>query len=281
VKYWQVGNEISGDNDDYLARFGDFARLMKAKDPSLALCSSFPSRKLLERFGRDLSFVCPHHYTTDFSFCERELTELTQILKQTPGCEQTRIAVTEWNVSGGDWGLMRGRQMTLQAGLLNARYLNLLIRHSDRVEMACRSNLANSFCGAIIETSPTGVLKRPSYHVMHLYANHALPIPLPLKTSSDTLDLVACASEAKTALVIFGINSTTEPVKATFSFGGFANRIRVKDAEAVCDLMDARQPDVMNHWNMAEHVTSRGVDHGQNEVVFPALSAVAVECTGF
>lgn len=62
VKYWQIGNEIDGDNPQYLARLGDFARLMKAKDSSIALCSSFPSRKLLERFGQDLAFVCPHHW---------------------------------------------------------------------------------------------------------------------------------------------------------------------------------------------------------------------------
>jgi alpha-L-arabinofuranosidase len=236
---------------------------------------------LLDRFGRDLAFVCPHHYTTDFAYCDRELTELTQTLKQTPGCEQTRIAVTEWNVSGGDWGLMRARQMTLQAGLLNARYLNLLMRHSDRVEMACRSNLANSFCGAIIETSPSGVLKRPSYHVMRLYASHARPVPLPLKQSADTLDLFACGSDTNAALVIFGVNSGAQPVKASFKFGGFARPIRVAGAEAVCDLLDARQPDVMNHWKEPERVSARRLDVGQYEVVFPVLSAVAVECAAF
>ncbi len=281
VKYWQVGNEISGDNQDYLGRIGDFARLMKAKDPSLALCSSFPSQTLLDRFGRDLAFVCPHHYTTDFAYCDRELTELTQMLKRTPGCEQTRIAVTEWNVSGGDWGLMRARQMTLQAALLNARYLHLLMRHSDRVEMACRSNLANSFCGAIIETSPSAVLKRPSYQVMRLYARHALPNPLPLEQSADTLDLFACGSETNAAVVIFGVNSGAEPVKASFKFGAFARPIRVAGAEAVCDLLDARQPDVMNHWREPERVITSRLNVGQNAVVFPALSAVAVECTAF
>jgi alpha-N-arabinofuranosidase len=133
VKYWQVGNEISGDDQEYLRRFGEFIGSMKGKDPSLALCSSFPSRRFVERFGKELAFVCPHHYTTDFAYCDRELNDLTDLLKKLPGCEGTQLAITEWNISGGDWGLMRARQMTLQAALLNARYLNLLMRHADRV----------------------------------------------------------------------------------------------------------------------------------------------------
>jgi alpha-L-arabinofuranosidase len=282
VKYWQVGNEISGDNQEYFERFGEFARLMKAKDPSLSLCSSFPSRKFIERFARDLAFICPHHYTTDFGFCDRELTDLTRMLESTRGCEQTRIAVTEWNVSGGDWGLMRGRQMTLQAGLLNARYLNLLMRHARRVEMACRSNLANSFCGAVIETSPSGVLKRPSYHVMRLYANHAKPIPLPMMQSADTLDLFGCASENNSSVALFAVNQATEPVKTSLEFQGFAKPVHIANAEAVCDILDARQPDVVNHWGDAsERVGTRSLRTGQNDIVVPALSVVAVECAAF
>lgn len=80
-------------------------------------------------------------------------------------------------------------------------------------------------------------------------------------------------------MVIFGVNMTTEPIKATFDFGGFNQRIT--EAEGVCDLLDARQPDVMNHWNVAERVSVRHMQTARNEVVFPPLSAVAVECAAF
>jgi alpha-L-arabinofuranosidase len=280
VKYWQVGNEISGDDQEYLRRFGEFIGLMKAKDPSLALCSSFPSRRFVERFGKDLAFVCPHHYTTDFDYCDRELNELTDLLKKLPGCEGTQLAITEWNISGGDWGLMRARQMTLQAALLNARYLNLLMRHADRVKMACRSNLANSFCGAIIETSPAGLLKRPSYHVMRLYSHHARPMAISLMQSNDSLDLVACASEDQASLVIFGVNTRSEPVNASFQFDGFPKPVRIRVAEVVSDSQDDRQPDVMNHWNAPERISTRPTETSREGCVFPALSVVALECSG-
>ncbi len=170
-----MGNEINGDNEDYLGRLGEFAGLMKSKEPSLGLLSSFPS----------------------------------------------------------------------------------------------------------IETSPNGVLKRPSYHVMRLYATHAKPIPVPLRQSSDILDLFACASENNTSLVIFGVNSATEPVKATFTLGGFPRPVRLAGAEAVCDVLDARQADVVNHWNIPERVKARRLETEQSEVVFPALSAAAIDCAAF
>ena len=173
VKYWQVGNEISGDDENYLGRFGEFVRAMKSADPGVRLMASFPTQKLLDRVGKDIAYVGPHHYTPDFARCDRDFANLSRMIDTTPGCGQIKIAVTEWNVTGGAWGLERGKMLTLDAALLNGRYLHVLMRHSDKAEIACRSNLANSYAGAIIETSPAGLLKRPSYYVMQLYARHA------------------------------------------------------------------------------------------------------------
>ncbi len=211
VKYWQVGNEISGDDDNYVGRFGDFAWLMKQVDSGVLILSSFPTQKLLDRAGKDIAYIAPHHYTPDLGFCDGDFSNLARMIDHTPGCANIKIAVTEWNVSGGDWGLMRGKQMTLATALLNARYLHVLMRHSDKAEIACRSNMANSFCGAIIETSPAGVLKRPSYYVMQLYARHARPVPLRMESAGDGPDVLACGSEDGKSAVVFVINSRTEP----------------------------------------------------------------------
>jgi hypothetical protein len=165
VKYWQVGNEISGDNENYLGRFSEFVQAMKGADPGVLLMASFPTQKLLDRVGKDIAYIGPHHYTPDFAGCDRDFANLTRMIDTAPGCAQVRIAVTEWKVTGGGWGLERGKMLTLDSALLNARYLHVLMRHSDKAEIACRSNLANSYAGAIIETSPSGLLKRPSYYV--------------------------------------------------------------------------------------------------------------------
>jgi alpha-N-arabinofuranosidase len=278
VKYWQVGNEISGDDPAYLGQFGDFVRLMKRADPAVQLLSSFPSQQLLTRFGPDIFCVCPHHYTADLAACDRDFAGVSKMIDSTPGCEGVRIAVTEWNISGGDWGLGRGRQMTLGAALANARYLHVLMRHADKARIACRSNMANSYCGAIIETDPAGVLKRPSYLVMQLYARHGKPVPLRSSPPQDGPDLFACASEDGKALAVFCINTKNEPVAWSFQADGFAGALRVVAAEAVCDTQDARQPDVVNHWEAPERLKTVSLPFSPNSVVLPALSATAIEC---
>jgi alpha-L-arabinofuranosidase len=279
VKYFQIGNEISGDDPQYLERIQDFISRMKKVDPDIQILSSFPSKKLLERVGPELSFVCPHHYTMDLAACDQDFSHIGQMLTESPGCGQVQIAVTEWNIDAGAWGLGRGKEMTLDAALWNARYLNVMMRHSDRVKMACRSNLANSYCGAIIETgiSGSGVLKRPSYYVMYLYSHQAKPIPLALDTSGERLDLVACGAENKESVVIFAVNSKAEPVELAVSFEGFGKELRLSEAEMLADTRNAGQVDVMNHWATPERVTLRRQPVSGSTVTLPGLSVTAVE----
>jgi alpha-L-arabinofuranosidase len=277
VKYWQVGNEISGDDATYLNRFGDFVEAMKGADPGVLLMASFPTQKLLDRAGKDLAYICPHHYTPDLAACDQEFGKLGQMLDNTPGCSQIKIAVTEWNVTGGDWGLARGKMLTLESALLNARYLHVLMRHSDKAEIACRSNLANSYAGAIIETSPAGLLKRPSFYAMQLYARHAKPVPLLLEKTNDALDLFACASSDERSLCLFAVNPGTEPVEFSYRFEGFADAMQEASAEALCDTLDARQRDVMNHWEAPDRVKITPQPLPHMRATLPALSATAIE----
>jgi len=280
VKYWQIGNEISGDDPNYLNSFGQFSSLMKKADSSIAILSSFPKRQLLQQFGQDLAFVSPHHYTPNLEECEEDFKNLSQMIDHTPGCGHIKMAVTEWNIDAGSWGLGRGKQMTLIAALMNARYLHVLMRHSDKVEIACRSNMANSYCGAIYETSPGGfgVLKRPSYYVMQLYARHAKPIPLALKPPNHRLDLFACSSLDRKTIVVFAVNQGAEPMNSTTTFEGFDKPVRAIRAESVCDVLNAGQPDVMNHWGAPERVKIVPLSSAGNDLILPPLSATALEC---
>ncbi|HKQ36974.1 MAG TPA: alpha-L-arabinofuranosidase C-terminal domain-containing protein, partial [Verrucomicrobiae bacterium] len=277
VKYWQVGNEISGDDPKYLAEFGAFSQLMKKADSKVLLMSSYPSEKLLAAFGNEIAYVCPHHYTRNFDECGREFTRIGQMLKRIPGCEKIRIAVTEWNETGGEWGLQRGRQMTLQNALHNARYLNLLMRRSDGVEIACRSSIANSFCGGVLQISPSGLLKRPGYYALQLYARHAQPVPLRVDQSASSLDIAACSSEDKTSGVIFAVNFKSEPVECSFGFAGFSRTVRLTKAHTLGDTLDARQPEIMNHWSNPDRIKITSLTLAANRVTLPALSVTAVE----
>ncbi len=277
IRYWQIGNEISGDDSTYLDQFGTFVALMKKADPTVALMSSFPSQRLLERHGKDIAYVGPHHYTRDFGACERDFNQIAELIQRTPGCGHIKIAVTEWNESGGDWGLGRGRQMALQNALHNARYLNLMMRHSDLVEIGCRSSMANSFCGGLIETSPVGLFKRPGYYTLQLFARHAKPIPLRVEQAEGGPDLFACAAEDKKSVVIFAVNSEARPVDWSFRLEGFDGAVRSIKAEALCDTLNARQPDVMNHWDTPERIKVVKLSSSPGKVRLPPLSVTAIE----
>src|ERR1035441_6637743 len=56
AKYWQIGNEINGDDENYVSQFPRFVELMKQADPAVEILSSFPTQKLLDRVGKDIAF---------------------------------------------------------------------------------------------------------------------------------------------------------------------------------------------------------------------------------
>jgi alpha-L-arabinofuranosidase len=200
------------------------------------------------------------------------------MIQSTPSCAHIKIAVTEWNESAGDWGLGRGQQMTLQNALHNARYLNLLMRHSDKVEIACRSSIANSFCGGLIQTSPSGLLKRPGYYALQLFARHAKPIPLRVEQPEGGPDLFACGSENKRFVTIFAVNSKTRPVDLSFDLDGFNGAIRTITAETLCDTLNAHQSNAMNHWEAPDRIRIVSLAASPGTVTLPPLSVAAIEC---
>lgn len=278
VKYWQLGNELSGDDDAYVAKCKEFIAAMKKADPTVSIVSSFPSAKVVAALGKDLSHLAPHHYTRDLAACEADFNKLGALIRATREARHLKLAVTEWNFTAGDWGLGRGKMLTLEGALWNAQYLNLMCRHSDVVEMGCRSNLTNSFCSGIIETTPGGLVKRPSYHVMKLYADHARPVPVYAGRPAPGLDLLACTDEKRERVCVFAVNLGRRPTTVRLDLRAFGEAVCVQSIEGVMDTQDRRQPDVMNHPGGPERVRTKAIKPDGNTVVLPALSACAIEC---
>lgn len=276
VKYWQLGNELS--DAGYANACPEFCKVMKRADPTISLMSSFPSQTLLDLVGKEIDYIGPHHYTPDLAFCENDFKKLSAMIGQTPGCEQVRIAVTEWNVTGGGWGLGRGKFLALESALQNASYLNLLMRYSNIVDIACRSNMTNSLGSGVIETTPAGLLKRPSYYMMRLYAEHAKPIPHAVEGTVEGVDLAACASEDGASLCVFAVNMKTEPVELALDLSEFAETFHATGGESICDTLDQRQPDVMNHWTAPDRVRATELAVSAGKLTLPALSVSAMEC---
>jgi len=275
VKYWQIGNEV--DHPEVPAKSIDFCRAIKTAEPLSVILSSFPSGPLFEKIGGFIAYLAPHYYTADLVWVESDLRSLRNLIHNSAQRDTVKLAVTEWNINAGNWGLGRGKLYTLDCALFEAQFLNILHRNSDIVEIACRSNLVNSFCGGTIQTNAAGLYRIPSFYVMKLFSDHAKPVPLTISETPRGLDVAACASEDLASLCVFAINLRKEPVELKLDLGKFGAEMKIVGGEVVGDTKDRRQVDVTNGWDHPERVRTMPLQFQGDTVAVPALSVVAIE----
>ncbi len=260
VKYWQIGNEVGG--AQYDASIKNFAQAMKRVDPSIKILSAYPDEQSIERGQGFLDYLCPHHYEAgDLEGKQQDFESLRKQIEAHAGGKQVRVAVTEWNTTGGEFGLARGMLQTLGNALSCARYHNLLQRYAGLVQMAIRSNLIDSFGSGVIVTGPGWLFRSPTYYAEQLYTRSAGSYPLKLERN-DTLpwhmaepDLSATLSADGKLVRVYGVNSTGGPVRVRFHLDGFP-AVRGKcSAYVLKDREDAGDSEIMNAPENRERVS--------------------------
>jgi len=278
VKYWQVGNEI--DAPGYVRSLVEFARAVRAADPGAVVLSSFPTKEIIDVAGPDIGIVCPHYYQSDLDGVDAELSRIEGWIGGSAGRERLKIGVTEWNIDAGNWGLGRGKLNSLGCALFEARFLNVLHRHSEFVTLACRSNMTNSFQGGTIQTNAAGLYRTPSFLVMAMYRQHSLPIPLRLAAGVPfPLDATACASEDMAQVTVFVVNDRKDPARLTLDLAGLGTGFKIKAVEVVKDAQDRGQIDIINGFADPRRVVKVKLSpESGNAVVLPALSIAAIDC---
>jgi alpha-N-arabinofuranosidase len=255
VKFWQVGNEREG--EDYDRRMAAFCEAMKKADPAIKLFSSFPNEAVLRSAGGLLDYVCPHHYTPDLAAAENSLQEIAQMLASHAPGRRIKVAVTEWNTTAGDWGPGRATLWTLANALACSRYHNLLHRHADLVEIANRSNLANSFCSGIIQTDNHRLYNTPTYYAQELYATLAGNRPLRIASEVPAnvgLDLSATLSASGHEVTLFAVNDTLDDITRPLDFSAFGSKGQQLGAWTLTDRRHAGEPDVSNAFADPERI---------------------------
>jgi alpha-N-arabinofuranosidase len=262
IRFWQVGNERSG--PAYEELLPQFCQAMKRADPSIELLSSYPTTGVIDRAGPWIDYVCPHHYDcTNLAAEESDLAKVRRMLENRAKGKPIKVAVTEWNTTGGDWGPTRARLWTLENALACSRYHNLTHRNCDLVAIACRSNLINSFCSGIIQTDNHRLYKTPTYYAQQLYATLAGDRPLRIDASgSDSAgpDLSATLSPRGDAVVLMAVNSGLSAVARSLDFSAFARgRGPIPSVEVwtLDDTKDAGEPDVTNSFAEPERIVPR------------------------
>jgi alpha-N-arabinofuranosidase len=225
VKYWQIGNEIGG--QDYEPSVAAFARAMRAADPSIKLMSSYPRPGVLASAAGLLDYLCPHHYEVgDLTEAVREFDALREQIALHGQGRDVRVAVTEWNTTGGGFGLKRGILQTLGNALDCSRYHNMLVRYADLVEMGIRSNLVDSFGSGVIVTGPGWIYRAPTYYAEQLYGRAAGSYPVEVERHSSfpwqlqQPDVSAALSADGRWLRIYAVNSTDKPLSPAIAFDG-------------------------------------------------------------
>ncbi len=166
----------------------------------------------------------------DLNGTEGDIKRLQQEIKQDGNGRDIRLSITEWNASGGEWGLTRGMLQTMGNALVCSRYQQVMHRYSDLIEIANLSNFSTSFAGGQLQTGPGWLYKIPSYSAQGLYQRAAGSFPLKIDRASSLSfylqepDLDATLSPDGKTLRIYGVNSTAETRKVKFhlspSLGG-------------------------------------------------------------
>jgi alpha-L-arabinofuranosidase len=175
---------------------------------------------------------------------------------------------------------------TLDNALWCSRYHNFMHRHCDLIEIACRSNLTDSFCSGIIQTDATGLFKTPAYYAQQLYAMHGGSRPLKVRIAAETggdprLDTSATLSADGRTIALFAVNPTTEPQSRTVDLAAWAPLKRNVQVWTLADTLGAGERDAANDWRHPDRIRAEpadtALDGAKLAYRFPPLSLTVLE----
>ena len=211
VRYWSVGNEnyLPGEiGAKTIAEWGplvaEAAKMMRRVDPTIKLfAAALPdldwTLALLRRAGQYLDCVSIHGYwdglwqenkPSDYRACIARLGKpeadirMTEQVIAVAGFEgRIGIAFDEWNLRGwhhpssGDVAAdIAARDQndlnatyTMADAIFSASFLNICLRHAATVRMANMAPVVNA--RGPLYVHPAGIVKRPTFHVLAMYAN--------------------------------------------------------------------------------------------------------------
>jgi len=258
IRYWQIGNEQAG--ADYEKRLPEFCQAMKKANPTIKLLASYPTPGVLRGAGQWLDYVSPHHYNcADLKGTLNNLQGVRKLIADEAPGREIRVAVTEWNTTGGDWGPRRAGLWCLSNALACSRYQNLMHRECDLVEIACRSNLCNSFCSGIIQTNNHAQYKTPTWYAQRLYATLGLGRPLkidPPFAVDAAPDISAVLSDDGKSVSIFAVNPTAGEIDRTLDISALSRGALEMSVQTLGDRDRAGEPDAVNTFADPERIST-------------------------
>lgn len=272
VTYWQIGNEQSG--EEYERVMVDYARAIRERHPDLVLLASYPSDNILLNLSDEVDYICPHFYAPHTKAREEDIRTLIETIRAKAKNLKLKLGITEWNHTAGSWGWGRSWLLTVYNALNAGKMFNLFHRLGDSVRIANRSNMTNSCCSGILQTSPTILTVTPCYHVQKAYANFSGNRVLRTTTDpNETLDVSATRNDSNGEIALFVVNGFSEPHSRTVQVEG------AKSGDVRLWTL-AGSPDALNSFAEPERVvpteSTARMSGGSLDVEFPPFSVTVV-----
>ncbi|MBA3233057.1 MAG: alpha-N-arabinofuranosidase [Propionibacteriales bacterium] len=315
---WQVGHKTAS---EYARLAAETARAMRMVDPTIELVACGSSNTNMATFAAweatvleqcyDLvDFISLHNYyepvdgdVDSFLACAVDLDQAIEALVATAdhvgarlrSTRKLRLSVDEWNVwyqqdfAGQDsleWAESRALiedSYDVTDAVVVGSLLITLLRHADRVGIACQAQLVNVI--APILTQPGGTAWRQTiFHPFAQVTTYARGEVLRVQTRSPTyqtarygdvalVDATATYDEQSGELTVFAVNrSRTEPVDITLDVRAFPGERTIEATTLHHD-----DPTTRNLADHADQVSPRTLkqavlSEGHLAAVLPALS---------
>lgn len=255
IKIWQIGNEqdITDKIENYIKKYPFFHEAMKKADPSIEFMADGSvnanswNEILLREIGDKMTYLDLHYYPgfDGSSACPDDVFEqmfstlgwvresLSHVRKQIndAGLEnKVKIAVCEWNASGGNWGPDRSYFATHGVALFGAYLLDLFMKNSDIVVMSNISNLTNAWWSSVIRTNHITAHTTACYHLLAMHANNcgdklissSLESCLPECGGAQLIE--ACATKGDGFVALTLINRSAEPQSIELDLKALINK---------------------------------------------------------
>ncbi len=219
VKYWGLGNEVSGhwqighkEPEEYAALALEFAKVIKWADKSIQLiaCGSCQqnaydmtwNRIVVEKLTDIADYLSIHMYVDNRAdkyyeymgtseHIEKYIRAVRGIIDgavyHTRGGEKLEIAFDEWNATYSfDHNHPLHERYTLEDALVVGMFLNAFLRHADVIKLANMAQLVNII--PPIFTSPDGLFLQAIFYPLQLHTCENGTIALDAYSDSDCFE---------------------------------------------------------------------------------------------
>jgi alpha-N-arabinofuranosidase len=232
-RFWSIGNEMYGNWQlghmplaKYQEKHNEFAKAMRAKDPSITLVGVGDvgpwTEGMLTNCADNMGLISEHFYVQEapglmghVALVPRQIKRIAEAHRKyrqtlpTLAGKDIRIALDEWNYWYGPhlYGEL-GTQYFLKDALGIVAGLHEYLRQSDIVFMANYAQTVNVI-GAIKTNKREAVLDSTGV-VLALYRAHFGTIPVEISGAPEPLDVAAAWRENGRALTISIVNPTRQ-----------------------------------------------------------------------